>query len=431
MPPIPSTWMHYDYKDFLVAEEEDYGVVDGLTFGGLRGWDFNPVWLEADEKELAYAMQFGGHRDFDLLAKRSTLSFKLPAVGTGGALTGLPPWHPIARACRAQAVATPPTASATIAASATAGAGAEGVWSYTRTDAYAGLFSRTVTLTCTAAGGDGVAEFTAAAPAVEYLPAYNETGVVMTTGEEFPLPGGASITPSAIATPFTLGDSYTINLTASGTVYRPASAVATHGSCAIRCLMQDPSLPEGNVRVYVMRGCRGTMKLAGASSDYPYFEVTLTSLFTAPAAGAAVAVDYDGAWVDPIEVSTENTPIRRVFGHDLIITQFGADFGVDAKLVSRVGREGVQALNHKASMSMTAEEPGLAEWNVMADVVARTKGAMTLQHGIAPGNVLRLSSNCLRLGKPGRSVHESAAMVDLTGKFVPSAANEDWSLFVS
>jgi hypothetical protein len=431
MSPIPSTWMHDDYKDFLVAEEEDYGVVDELIFSGLRGWDFNPVWLEADEKELAYTMQFGGNRDFDLLAKRSTLSFKLPAVGSGGALTGLPPWHPIARACRAQVAATPPTAAATIAAVAVAGAGADGVWTYARTDAYGGLFNRTVTLTCTNAGGSGVAEFTVSAPAAEYLPAYEETGAVMTTAAEFPLPGGASITPAAITTPFELGDSYTIGLTASGAVYRPASAVATHGSCAIRCFMQDPSLPEGDVRVYLMRGCRGTMKLTGAASDYPYFEVTLTSLFTEPASAAAVAVDYDETWMDPVEVSTQNTPIRRVFGHDLIVTQFGVDFGVDAKLVSRVGREGVQALDHKASMTMTAEEPGLAEWNVMADVIARTRGAMTLQHGIVPGNALRLSSSCLRLGKPGRSAHENAVMVDLNGKFVPAAANEDWTLFVS
>jgi hypothetical protein len=427
---IPSMWMHDDYKDFLVALEDAYGVSTDLTFVPMRGWGFQEKWLEADEKELEYAVPYGGARAFSLLKKRASISFKMAAVGYGAAVTGIPPWDAVISACRARRIATvAPTAAATIAATAVAGAGADGVWTYSRTDAYAGLLDRVVTITCTTAGGSGVAEFTVAAPAVEYLPAYEETGVVMTTAAEFPLPGGASVTPTAITTPFGLGDSYTINLTAPGATYQPVSNPALHRSCNIRCYLDDPSLAEGHKRLYQLQGCRGSIKLNQTSGDYPYFDVQLTSLFTLPADAEAVAVDYVN-WPDPIEVSTENTPIRRIFGRIPIFDNVEVDFGVTAEFVSRVGREGVQANSHKAAITMKAEEPGLAEWNILADVTAKppVTGDLVIQHGTVSGHALRISADTVQLAAPGNSVSGVTRMVDLSGKLRPSSGNDDWTL---
>lgn len=421
---IPNNPAHADHRDVLLALEADYGVIAGLTYQGLRCWDFNPVWLDADEKELPYVKQHFGANYTDLLAKRSTVTFKCGLVGRGGDVSGLPPWHALALACGMQHTVAAPTASATIAATATAGAGADGVWTYSRTDAYAGLFDRVVTLTCTTGGGSGVAEFTVAAPAVEYLPAYEETGVVMTTAAEFPLPGGASITPTAITTPFDLGDSYTINLTAAGATYRPMSARESMTSAAIRCLMPDPG---GALRAHDLVGCRGSAKLVLNKNDYPYFEVSITSQFTAPAAGPVTTVDYDG-WPDPIEVSTDNTPIIRAYGRDLVADMVDVNIGNEVKLVERVGRKGVRILDRKSAATMKVEDPGLDDWNVIGEAAGRATGAIRWQHGVSPGNTLRFDAPRAQLGKPSFSDSDKDRMADLPFKLLPVSGDDEWTL---
>lgn len=425
MASIPSNPAHADHRDILLATESGgYGITAGLTYAGLRCWDWNPTWLDADEKELPYVKQYFGSNYTDLLAKRSTVTFKCGLVGRGEDASGLPPWHPLALACGMQHTAVAPTAAATIAATAVAGAGAGGVWTYTRTDAYAGLFNRTITLTCTVGGGSGVAEFTVAAPAVEYLPAYEDTAVVMTTATEFPLLGGATITPTAITTPFELGDSYTINLTAPGATYRPLSARDAMTSAAIRCLLPDPG---GALRVHDLIGCRGTTKLVLNKNDYPYFEVSITSLFTLPATATVTVVDYDG-WPDPIEVSTDNTPIIRAYGHDLVADAIDVDLGNEVKLVERVGRKGVRILDRKSKAGMKVEDPGLSDWNVIAEAAGRATGGLAWQHGTEPGNTVQFAAPRAQLGKPGFSESEKDRMADLSFGLLPISGDDEWAL---
>ncbi|NYZ17067.1 hypothetical protein HL658_31375 [Azospirillum sp. RWY-5-1] len=430
MPPVPSAPMHFDHKDVLIAVETEYGDDDGLTFQACRLWDVQATWLEADEKELPYVLKHMGNRHAELFSRRTRLTAKVGLVGCGAAADHIPLWDPFLRAGGAARTQVAKTANATIAAAATPGAGAEGAFTYARTTAYAGVFDRTVTLTCTTGGGTGVAAFTVAAPAVEYLPAYSETGVVMTTASPFQLPGGAEITPSAIGTPFEVGDSFTIALTAPGCLYEPSSDRTGHKSATLRAYLPDPSAGGGQERLYRMLGSRLNVKATGAINDFPYWEVEITSLFTAPAFAAAAVADYSG-WPDPVEVSTANTPICRLFGHDLVAEQFGWDSGNTVELVERVGRTAVRINDRKSTASLKVEEPGLGDFDVMAAVAARTKGELLFQHGRAAGEVVRFRAAGAQIGKPTWSESKKDLMVDLPMRLVHGAEGDDeWSIFV-
>lgn len=428
MAPIPSAPIHYDHLDLLIATEASYaGPTGALTFVPCRMWDVQLTPLEADEKELPYLQKFMGQRHADLLMRRTTLTGKVAFVGSAGGAGGIPLWDPLMRACgtaRAQVAATP---TATIAAAAVAGADADGAFTYTRTTAFAGVTDRVATLTCTTGGGSGVAAFTVAAPAAPGVPAWSQTGVVMTTAEAFPLPDGAEITPDAIGTPFTAGDSFTIALTAPGVAYVPSSDRSAHKSAVLRLIMPDPS---GQDRVHEMLGTRGTIKMAGTVNDYPAFELSLTSFFTLPALDDPIGVDY-GDWPDPVEVSTANTPACSLFGHDLVAESVGWDAGNTAELVERVGRREVRINDRKSTATLKVEETGLEEFDILAAVAARTIGPFVLQHGTTAGNAVRIEAPRAQLGKPSWSESKKDRMADLTLRLLPTAAGDDeWRVFV-
>jgi len=425
---VPSAPLHFDHKDVLIAIEAEYGVDTGLTFVPVRLWDVSYTPLEADEKELPYVSRFMGNKPAEMFSRRSTLTAKLGLIGHGGAADGIPMWDAFARlaGCARKAIASTP--EATIAAATVRGATTVGAFTFTRTHAHSGLVDRVVTLTCATAGDSGVATFTVSSPAAPGAPAVHETDRVMTEGTVFGLADGATITPTEVTTPFAVGDTFAVALTAPGVAYTPLSERTSHASAAVRIILPDPT--DGKERVHRMLGARGSLKISGSVNDYPHFEISLTSLFTVPALeNETAAVDYSD-WPDPIEVSTDNTPVCSLHGHDLVAEQFGVDFGNTAELVERVGRKDVRINDRKSTANLKLEETGLDEFNILAAVSARTAAPLVIQHGVAAGEIVRFEAPRAQLGKPSWSDSKKDLMTDVSMRLLPIDGDDEWRLFV-
>ena len=173
-----------------------------------------------------------GNRPSKMLGKYGTLDFDVELAGSGTVGTAGPVGL-LLRACGMAETTVAATPAATIASAPTAVATPTGTFTYTRTTAYAGAVARTATLTCTTAGASGVARFTVAAPAIGGIPAYNETGVLMTNATAFALPNGAVI-PSTVGTSFIIGDAYTIALVPAGVEYQPSSDRNNHEKLSLQ-----------------------------------------------------------------------------------------------------------------------------------------------------------------------------------------------------
>ncbi|AWB06813.1 hypothetical protein A6A40_17325 (plasmid) [Azospirillum humicireducens] len=430
MTTLPSYPVHWDHKTILAAVETAFGAGSaGLTGAdAVRLWDVTWTPLEADSKELPYVKPFNGANASILLNRRSKLSFKVALVGAGTGGTGIPCWDPFMRAAgavRAQVAATP---AATIAATATKTSGA-GAFTFARTTAFGGVLPRVATLTCTTGGGSGVAAFTVSSPAVGATPAYNQVGVVMTTGTPFALPGGAVITPSAIGTPFAAGDIFTIALTPAGCTYTPSSDRAGHKSLELLLTLPDPE-DDTKAQRWRMLGGRCAIKATGAADDYPYWEVEVTADYAAPVLGIEIEPVYT-AWPDPLVVGTENTPVARLFGNDVVLETFGFDAGNTVEYVSRVGRKGARIQDAKASFTAKIEAPSMSSVDFFALCTSRAFGEFMVQHGVAAGEAVVLSTGRWQLDPPKPGESKKDFMFDLSGKAVPLTEGTDWSIFAS
>lgn len=420
MPPIPTSPIHFDQKTILLGLEAVYGDDTGLTLDGataLRLHDVTVSFMEVDEKEISYVKPYMGAAPTIFTAKRNKITGKLPLVGAG--TSGIPCWDAVMRICGTARTQIPKTAAATIGAAVkTSGTG---TFTHVPATAYSGPLDRVATLTCTTGGASGAAKFTVSAPATEYLAAYSQANVTMTTGSPFNLPGGAVITPT-VGTAFVAGDVFTVSLSAPRCDYAPSSDRASHKSGAIHFRMADPG---GQQQRFAMLGTRGTIKGTGEVDGFPALEVELTSLWTAPALAASVNPDFT-AWSDPIEVSTTNTPVCRLFGRDLVVESFGWDAGCAVELITRVGRRAVRINDRKSTASIKAEYTGLSEWNIWTDAEARTRGALEFQHGKNAGEVVRITAPSAQMKAPKLTESKKDTMAEFQLSLLPTVADDEW-----
>ncbi len=428
MATLPSSPVNWDNKAVYAAIETAVGAGAASITGtdAVHLWDVTWTPLESEEKELPYVKPYFGANASILINKRSKLSFKVGLVGAGAA--SAPCWDRFMRAggsVRTQVLKTP---AATIAAAAVKVSGA-GAFTFTRATAYGGVHPATVTLTCTTGGGTGVAAFTVAAPALGSDDAYEETGVIMTTASPFALPGGAVITPTAIGTPFVAGDVFTLTLTPAGCTYGPSSDRGGHKSLEIVLTLPDPE-NDGQDQAWRMLGGRCTIKASGTADDYPYFECEVTADYATPSLVAAITPDY-AAWPDPVVMDTDNTPLARLHGHDVVLEAMTWDKGNTVEYVSRVGRKGARISDAKASLTAKIEAASIDDVDWWTLCTSRAFGEFLFQHGASPGDavVIRAPRWQLAAPKPGESKKDF--MLDLSGKAVPLTEGADWTIFAS
>lgn len=424
---LPTSPVHWEHKAVYAALETAFGAGAAAIAAtdAVRLWDVTWTPMEGDKKELPYVKPYFGATHSALVNLRSKLSFKVGLTGAGAAAA--PAWDRLVRAAGCSRVQVLPTAAATIAPAPVKVSGA-GAFTFTRTAAYQGVHARTVTLTCTTGGGTGVAAFGVAAPATGSDDAVAAAGQVMTVGQPFALGAGAVVTVDAIGTDFAVGDTFTVALTPAGCTYTPSSDRAAP-SLEVRLMMPDPEDGAKN-QMWAMLGGRCTLKASGAADDFPYLECEVTADYAAPVTVPEVTPVF-AAWPDPLLVNTENTPLFRLFGHDLVMTSFGFDAGITIEYVSRVGRRGARKSDAKASLTAKVEAPSIDSVDFFALAQSRATGEFLVQHGPGAGSavVIRAPRWQLDATKPGEDKKDF--VYDLSGAALPLNGDDDWTLFAS
>lgn len=414
--PIPSSPKNYREQILLAKAESSYGVDAGPTgANALRCYDVQIKPLQADKKTRSFIQPHLGARPSLLAMQRSEISFKVEACGAGVA-GDLPPHHDLLRACALNSTQVAATPTATIAATATYGT-AGGTLTYTRTAAYAGVLARTVTATCTTAGGSGAAKFTIAAPAVGHLPAYNVTNVTLTDGTALALPGGASITPT-VGTAFVVGNSFSIALTPAETRYERSSDRVNHGSVSLYMMIDDER--------HKIVGARGTVKLVLGIGEFPYFEFSMTGYFAPPETVVAPVTDFTD-WTDPLHIAADSTSLWLA-GKSLVANNAELDLANTYALKERIGRRAVRINDWATKFTSTVEAPALADldlWNVSQN---RTRISTQVLHGTVPGNALFYDLASVQIDAPSPSEDESDYMLGLTGDVLPVLGDDELKL---
>ena len=115
----------------------------------------------------------------------------------------------------------------------------------------------------------------------------------------------------------------------------------------------------------------------------------------------------------------------------MVLETFGWDAGNTVEYVSRVGRKGARIQDAKAMFSAKIEAPSMSSVDFFALCTSRAFGEFLVQHGVAAGEAVVLTTSRWQLDPPKPGESKKDFMFDLSGKAVPLTEGTDWTIFAS
>lgn len=176
--------------------------------------------------------------------------------------------------------------------------------------------------------------------------------------------------------------------------------------------------------LYKFVGARGSLKGSLPAAGTPEFTVELTSVYTAPAAGAVSGIVKTG-WTYEEAVNSVNTGKVTLNGTDLAFSTLDWDL---ANQIARIDLPGpqleVMIRDRAPSMGLKVLAPALAAFNPYA--LADAGGSLTLTntHGTVAGKKVKTDAKVRIVGISETEI-EGMAAYDLKLDLVPVSGNDE------
>lgn len=193
---------------------------------------------------------------------------------------------------------------------------------------------------------------------------------------------------------------------ATSVTYDPVSA----GYESISCYFNLDGI------LHKFTGGRGNVKLMLAPKQIPYLEFSFLGLLVPAVDAALPAVDFSG-WPAPLTCSKTNTPTWSIHGYGAIGESLSLDVGNKVEMRQLIGEDSVQITDRKGSGSMVIEAPLLAVKDFVAISRARSRGALSVVHGLSAGNIVTIAAPKCEIDPP--SYGNSQSINNITLPLIP------------
>ena len=180
---------------------------------------------------------------------------------------------------------------------------------------------------------------------------------------------------------------------------------------------------------HVVTGCRGTFAINAAVGEIPSIDFTFTGIYNAPTDVALPSVTY-GAQATPLIFKNGNTSSFQLLSFGAALMSFSMDVGnsiVYRELVG--GTKEVLLTDRAANGSVSIEAPLTGTKDYFAAALTdATLGNLTVTHGTAAGNIVRVTSTKVDIGDVAYGEADGVTMLDIPYTLVPSSANDELSI---
>jgi hypothetical protein len=291
-------------------------------------------------------------------------------------------------------------------------------------DAYVPDYVRYYLLTCTLAGGSGVAKFTVDSPAMDLpngttLGAVTVAEAVITDATDFTLANGAVMTPTITAS-FALGDKFMVMCGPPGNLYKPRStsfeSVTTY------------TYFEG--LLHKMHGARGSVSLACVAGEIAKFTFKLTGDWVDPTdaaiPGNTVLPDTEPPVVEYANVRIDNE-----------LASCPANFGVDLANETAIrecangaqGYAGGLITGRAPTVSFDADFGPEATYPFWNKFVNATEVDFTFNVGVDRGNMMHVGAH-IQFTQNAYGDRNNSRIYDISAEAVSRAGDDEvWFYF--
>jgi hypothetical protein len=181
---------------------------------------------------------------------------------------------------------------------------------------------------------------------------------------------------------------------------------------------------------HVLLGGQANIAPSWAPSAIPRFRVTYMGLLgDITDIGAMPAVTQAG-WMTPVTVSKANTQMS-LHGWNAIAESLSLDLGNVLTPRFLIGDEKIMISDRASTGSAVVEAKSLAEINWFEKAISRERGALSIKHGIDPGNVVEVTSPAVEIGRPTQGQTNGISNYSLPLSLVPVTGRDEFKIIVT
>lgn len=179
---------------------------------------------------------------------------------------------------------------------------------------------------------------------------------------------------------------------------------------------------------HVLLGARGTMSLSLAPKQIPHFRFTITGLIGTITDVTNPTFSMTG-WETPLPVSKANTTMS-LMGWSSVAESLSIDLGWTVTPRFLIGDELVLLSDRSSTGTAVVEAKAISEIDWFTAAKDRTRGALSLVHGTAAGNIVEITAPSVEIGKPTQGQTDNIVNYSLPLALCPDTGLDEVSILV-
>lgn len=178
---------------------------------------------------------------------------------------------------------------------------------------------------------------------------------------------------------------------------------------------------------HVFLGGRANIALNFTPKQIPKFRVTYVGLLGAVTdIGSMPAVAMTG-WTKPLPVSKANTTLS-LHGWSAVAESLNLDLGNTLTPRHLIGDESILISDRQSTGTAVVEARSIATIDWFARARASTRGALSLVHGVTPGNIIEITAPAVEIGKPTQGQTDNIVNYSLPLKICPDEGRDELTI---
>lgn len=150
---------------------------------------------------------------------------------------------------------------------------------------------------------------------------------------------------------------------------------------------------------HVLLGCQVNIAPSLTPSAVPRFRATLLGLLGTITDIAAMPAVTTADWIDPLEVSDENT-VMSLHGWNAIAESVSLDLGNTLSPRMLIGAKRIRISARSSTGTAVVEAQDLATINWFDIALKHQRGPLSVVHGIEAGNIVEFVAPSVQIGRP-------------------------------
>lgn len=182
--------------------------------------------------------------------------------------------------------------------------------------------------------------------------------------------------------------------------------------------------------LHKITGARGTLQIDITARQIPVYKFKFIGIYNAPTDASLPSCTYS-AFQNPLVANSTNTTDVSIFSvTSLVLQSFMLDVNNVVDFRALIGSEYAHISDRRSNAEVNFEAVALSTFNPFSTAVASATGALSITHGTASGNKVKIDAPAADVLNPNYFDDGGVVMVKCPFALTPSSGNDEFTITV-